>query len=93
MQPESNHGRSMATEITPERRQQLAELTNTSAPYLYQCLTGRRDMGPAEAMRLELETGGELRRWALCQKTWFRIWPDLIGADGAPEVPEVKSAA
>jgi DNA-binding transcriptional regulator YdaS (Cro superfamily) len=85
----------MSTEITPEARRRLAESTGVSEPYLYQCLTGRRDMNPAEAMRLETETGGELRRWALCQKTWHRIWPDLIEAEGAPEpsAPLTKQTA
>ena len=46
--------------------------------YLYQLLTGRRDMNPAEARRLEEESGGELTRRMLCQKTWHRIWPELV---------------
>lgn len=79
------------SDITPERRRSLAEATGASEQYLYQCLTGRRDMAPAEAMRLETETRGELRRWALCQKTWHRIWPDLIGAEGAPAITEPET--
>lgn len=74
----------MSTEITPQARRRLAAATGASEPYLYQCLTGRRDMNPAEAMRLETETDGELKRWALCQRTWHLIWPDLIGIEGAP---------
>ena len=53
-------------------------------------------MNPAEARRCEDITGGALRRWALCQKTWHLIWPELIGTDGAPEVsrdaPEAETA-
>lgn len=78
----------MATEITPSERRRLALRAGINESYLYQCLTGRRDMGPAEARRCETVTEGELRRWALCQKTWHKIWPELIGTDGSPAVAE-----
>lgn len=67
----------MQTEITPDRRRELAEKYSINEQYLYQCLTGRRDLNPAVAMRLESETKGELTRQALCQKTFAGIWPDL----------------
>ena len=67
----------MENQITAARRRQLAEKLRVSEQYLYQCLTGRREMGPAEAMRLETESGGELTRVMLCQKTHAAIWPDL----------------
>lgn len=70
----------MDTIITAARRRQLAETHGVNEQYLYQCLTGRREMGPAEAMRLELATGGELSRVMLCQKTHLAIWPDLKAA-------------
>lgn len=68
---------SMSKQITPERRREVAELVGVNEQYLYQCLTGRRDMNPSEARRLENETGGEVRRQMLCQKTWKGIWPEL----------------
>jgi DNA-binding transcriptional regulator YdaS (Cro superfamily) len=68
----------MTNQITPERRRQLAEKHSVHQQYLYQCLTGRREMGPAEAVRLESETSGELTRKMLCQKTYAGIWPELI---------------
>ncbi len=74
----------MSKEMSPARRKEIAALYGSDERYLYQCLTGRRDMGPAEAMRLETATKGELRRWDLCQHTWYLIWPDLVGTDGAP---------
>lgn len=72
----------MENPITAERRRELAEKHGVNEQYLYQCLTGRREMGPAEAMRLELATGGELSRRALCQKSHASIWPDLARAQG-----------
>jgi DNA-binding transcriptional regulator YdaS (Cro superfamily) len=67
----------MTTQITPEKRRELARAHGLSEQYLYQCLTGRRDMSPAEARRLEHESGGVLSRRMLCQKTWEGIWPEL----------------
>lgn len=67
----------MQKQIHPERRRELAAATGVNEQYLYQCLTGRRDMNPAEARRIEDETGGELSRQMLCQKTWAGIWPEL----------------
>jgi len=67
----------MRNEITPEKRKMLAEKLQLSEQYLYQCLTGRRDMGPIEARRVETESDGVLTRKMLCQKTWRGIWPEL----------------
>lgn len=69
----------MNQEITPDQRRYWAEKLGASEQYLYQCLTGRRDMGPVEARRIETESNGALTRQMLCQKTWRGIWPELIG--------------
>lgn len=69
--------RRMSNEITAEKRKQLAEKLKLNEQYLYQCLTGRRDMGPIEARRVETESDGVLTRQMLCQKTWRGIWPEL----------------
>jgi DNA-binding transcriptional regulator YdaS (Cro superfamily) len=29
-----------------------------------------------------------VRRWDLRPDDWHRIWPELVGAEGAPDVPE-----
>lgn len=81
----------MTAEITPDRRRTLAALISCNEQYLYQCLTGKRDMDAAKAMTAETLTGGELRRWQLCQSGWHRIWPDLIGTEGAPAVAEATA--
>lgn len=77
-------------QITPDRRRELATTTGFSEQYLYQCLTGRRDMRPAEASRVERLTNGELTRQMLCTKTWQSIWPELIPQQArAKEVVDV----
>lgn len=74
----------MSKQITASERQALAEKLEVSEQYLYQCLTGRRDMGPAEARRLEQESGGALTRQMLCQRTWQGIWPELAAQAQQP---------
>ena len=67
----------MSKQFTPNERRALAEKLAVNEQYLYQCLTGRRDMGPTEARRVEVESGGVLTRQMICQKTWQGIWPEL----------------
>ena len=77
------------TLIPPERRRQIAAQVGAHEQYLYQCLTGRRDMNPAEARRIEDATSGEITRQMLCQKTWRGIWPEL-GEQQATTAGEVS---
>jgi DNA-binding transcriptional regulator YdaS (Cro superfamily) len=37
---------------------------------------------------IEQAASGAVKRWDLRPDDWHRIWPELIGADGAPAVPE-----
>lgn len=74
-------------QITAQERKRLAAAVGVTDQYLYQCLTGRRDMDAAEARRAEARTDCALRRWQLRQSDWHRIWPELIGMEGAPPVP------
>ncbi|MES2685524.1 MAG: hypothetical protein V4706_01815 [Pseudomonadota bacterium] len=67
----------MSKEITPVERKALAAKFDLDEQYLYQCLTGRRDMKPADARKLEDDSDGVLTRQMLCQKTWRGIWPEL----------------
>jgi DNA-binding transcriptional regulator YdaS (Cro superfamily) len=42
---------------------------------------------------IERATRLAVRRWDLRPDDWHRIWPELIGADGAPEIPQEAKAA
>jgi len=75
----------MTNEITPSERRRIASLVGLNEQYLYQCLTGRREMNPAEAVRVERESDGAITRQMVCQKTYAGIWPDLVE-------PEPKAA-
>jgi len=77
---DSIHNVGMAKPIDPKERRALAERHGINEQYLYQCLTGRRDMGPIEARRIETDSNGILTRKMLCQRTWVGIWPELAQA-------------
>lgn len=79
--------------ISAQERKRLAAVAGVDEQYLYQCLTGRRDMDAAEARRVEAATGHAIRRWHLRQKDWHLIWTELIGAVDAPPVPFDESTA
>lgn len=66
--------------IPAEERRQLAEKVGINEQYLYQCLTGRREMSAWEAVRVEQETKGAVTRKMVCQGSWQSIWPELVEA-------------
>jgi len=70
----------MSTQITPDERRQLAEKVGMNEQYLYQCLTGRREMSAWEAVRIEQQTEGRVSRKMVCQGSWKSIWPELVSA-------------
>lgn len=67
----------MKNAISARERKDLAALIGVNEQYLYQCLTGRRDMRPAKAVEAEAKTKGRLTRQMLCQGTYAQTWPDL----------------
>jgi len=79
--------------MTAADRKALAEQVGSDEQYLYQCLTGRKAMKPEEAVRIERQSGQRVRRWDLRPADWHRIWPELIGAEGAPAIPAEQGAA
>jgi DNA-binding transcriptional regulator YdaS (Cro superfamily) len=74
-------------DITAPQRVALAEKYHISERYLYQLLTGRRQMNAVAALEIEARTNGEIRRWHVRRNDWWQIWPELVDAPGAPEVP------
>jgi DNA-binding transcriptional regulator YdaS (Cro superfamily) len=83
----------MSKEISPEDRQRLAEKVGVDPASLYQALTGKGyGFSPTKCVVIERQTEGELRRWDLRPKDWHLIWPELIGAEGAPPLPQAEAA-
>lgn len=84
----------MSKSLTPEERRQLAEKVGVNPASLYQALTGRgTPFKPSECVRIERDSGFELRRWDLRPADWHENWPELIGAEGAPPVPTEEQKA
>ena len=42
-------------------------------------------------MPIEQITFGAVKRWDLRPKDWFTYWPELIGTEGAPQVPQLPA--
>ena len=72
----------------------IAERVRIAPAYLSQIAGGVRKAHPALAREIESEcAAGAVRRWDLRPDDWHRIWPELIGAEGAPDVPTAQEAA
>lgn len=74
----------------------VAAAAGLSPSFLSQVANGRRGAPAERCVQIEEATGRAVRRWDLRPDDWHRIWPELIGADGAPDVPqpaEVRDAA
>lgn len=52
---------------------------------------GMRSPGPANAA--DLNRLYSIRQWRTRPDDWHRIWPDLVGAPGAPAAPVAGEAA
>lgn len=76
----------------------FASTLNISTVYLQQVAAGQksgegekekpREASPELCVRIEKATYGKVMRWDLRPKDWHLIWPELIGAEGAPSIPE-----
>jgi len=53
----------------------------------------RRQFPVEYCARLEEMGSFRVRRWDLRPEDWHRIWPELIGAEDAPPVPDVVEKA
>lgn len=48
---------------------------------------GVQPFPPMHCTTIHRATKGEIARWDLRPFDWWLIWPELVGADGAPECP------
>lgn len=47
-----------------------------------------RTPSPENCVSIEQATSGRVMRWDLRPHDWHRIWPELIGIEGAPAIPQ-----
>ena len=70
----------------------VAERAGLSAAFVSQLAKAVRPVPADRAADIERATGGAVRRWHLRPHDWHRIWPELKGAQGAPDVPAPADA-
>lgn len=70
----------------------LARELNVSPVTVAQWASGLKTPHASRAFAIELATGGAVKRWDLRPNDWHLIWPQLIGQEGAPAVPEAAQA-
>lgn len=70
----------------------LAKLLKVSPPTVNQWVKAVRPIPAESCVLIEQATNGNVMRWDLRPNDWNRIWPELIGKEGAPEVPQASAA-
>lgn len=73
---------------------EFAGKVGVSTVYLQQIAARQdgREPSPELSVRIERESGSDVRRWDVRPTDWWLIWPELIGAEGAPAVPVPEPA-
>lgn len=75
-----------------EARAALAERVGTTFLHLRNIAFSGKSCGIPLAVNIDQATDGAVRRWDLRPDDWHRIWPELVGTDGAPDVPQAEAA-
>jgi DNA-binding transcriptional regulator YdaS (Cro superfamily) len=70
------------------RMAKVAVRSGLAPAFLSQIANGVRGAPADRAADIERACDGAVMRWDLRPDDWHRIWPELVGADGAPDVPE-----
>lgn len=65
----------------------LAEVVGVKQPTISEWVRGDRPVPIERCVDIERATKRKVMRWDLRPDDWHRIWPELIGAEGAPAVP------
>lgn len=75
--------------LPPDQRRMTAQLVDIDEQYLYQIIRGIKVAAPALARRLH-DLDKEFRLQDLRPDDWHVIWPELIGAEGAPQLQKAE---
>lgn len=73
--------------LPPDSRDPFAVACGTTRGHMQNVMYGFRPCSPELAVQIERATSQAVRRWDLRPEDWHRIWPELVGADGAPALP------
>lgn len=69
------------------RTQALAAELGLSGSLVTQWASAAKAVSAERCWPVERATQGAVRRWDLRPDDWHRIWPELVGTAGAPDVP------
>lgn len=75
------------------RTQAVAKAAGMAPAFLSQIANGVRPCPAEWGAELERQCEANVRRWELRPDDWHRIWPELIGSEGAPDVPSAQPTA
>ena len=67
---------------------ELARKLGLPPQLIWQWVRGVRPVPIERCVPIEAATDGGVRRWDLRPDDWHLIWPELIGAEGSPEVKQ-----
>lgn len=74
-----------------EDRERFAVACGTSLGHMRNASYGLKPLAPSVCMQADLLSLGAVKRWETRPDDWHRIWPELIGAEGAPAAPEAAA--
>jgi len=66
------------------RAADLAKALGLNPVMVSQWAAGIKEVALTRCAEIERATGGAVRRWDLRPNDWHLVWPELIGAKGAP---------
>ena len=70
----------------------LAGLLGVSVQAVCFWRDGKRSIPLDKVTDVERITRGAIRRWDLRPDDWWKIWPELVGVEGAPAVSQKAEA-
>ena len=73
--------------LSADERERLATSCGTTVGHLNNVSYGIRKASAALAKQLARNTSGQVPEWESRPDDWHEIWPELIGAEGAPAIP------
>lgn len=77
----------------PKGRADFAFDVGTTLGHLNNVTYGTRLASAALARQIAAKTGREVPEWDLRPADWHLIWPELVGQEGAPDVPQEAARA
>lgn len=66
----------------------LARAIKAHAPDVSMWAAGKKPVPIERCVQIEHTTDGLVRRWDLRPEDWWKIWPELVGTEGAPAVSQ-----